>query len=110
MIGWRKALRQLRAVADDHYARWVHALGDDAVAHVFPEHDHPRRPAQRSPVQLLPALDPVAWADNLATEGHVRVEIADDVNKGPPGQLGNEGPGAPPDRRASANHGGHRPG
>src|SRR5437879_8909870 len=82
MIGWRKALRQLRAVANDHHARWVHALGDDAVAHVFTEHDHPRRPAQRSPVQLLPALDPVAWADNPATEGHVRVEIADVVNKG----------------------------
>src|SRR5437899_12450521 len=95
MIGWGKALRQLRAVANDHHARWVHTLGDDAVAHVFTEHDHPRRPAQRSPVQLLPALDPVAWADNLSTECHVRVEIADVGYIGPHVPLRYEGSDKP---------------
>src|SRR3989442_7869335 len=90
MIGWGKALRQLRAVANDHHARWVHTLGDDAVAHVFTEHDHPRRTAQRSPVQLLPALDPVAFAVNLATEGQVLAEDADDADQTPPRQTWNQ--------------------
>src|SRR5215469_2459054 len=73
--------RQRRAIAHDRDASRWRALLEDSIAHVFAEDDDPGRLTQRAAMHLLPAPNPSAWTHNVPADSHVRVEVANVVDK-----------------------------
>src|SRR6185437_12996952 len=81
MIERRGSSRKRSAVANYDHALGIHALCEDAVAHVVAQNDDSRSSAQGRPVEAFPKGNPTSLTDNVASESHVRIEITDVIDK-----------------------------
>ena len=92
-----------RSIAYDRHALRGHALGDNSVAHIIAQNDDAGRAPQGTAVHLFPPFDPAARSDDVAAKGHVRVQVANVVNKRTARKTSYDSPG-------NASHGriGHR--
>src|SRR2546427_12767311 len=73
---------QIPSVTHDLDFFCENAFGDNSSAHVSAEHNHAGRAAQRPAVQPLPNPREQTAAQDSAAHGHVRIQVANVVNKG----------------------------
>src|SRR6185437_225129 len=81
MIERRGSSRKRSAVANYDHALGIHALCEDAVAHVIAQHDDSRSSAQSCTVEAFPKGNPTSRTDNVAAESHVWVKVTDVIDK-----------------------------
>ena len=101
----RSVGENFRAVANDCNLFRAHAFRKNAIAHVFAQHDHACRAAQRPAVQFFPHSRQHSRRNNRAAHRHVRIQIADIVDIRLALQHGHECAGNPFERRIG--HGQH---
>src|SRR5713101_141710 len=77
-------LGQSGAVTNHDDVGWIISLGDNSVASVIAEHNHPRRSPQGPTMKPFPESYPAGWTHDFTGNRHFWIKIADVVNKWPP--------------------------